>query len=739
MPRTKLFQDLDNFLKGPSPALCITGPTGCGKTTLLAQWVAARKNDTSYTVQTTWHTVLKKFGLELFAQHKPTLWLLYSANGTTSASRLGHLLNTFVNQLSSNLAATPPLTRSLKETLREFHRLLAVHSSEYGLIILIIDGIDDLRLGSVLPFHWVPQGQPNLKIILSGRTGGAETFLPPDGWKRQAITGLTVAERSEALHHYLKEFGKNIPITLLKRIADVETVAQPLFLRSLADELRLGETPEHMQSLSDTLLEAKTPRELFAIILDRLEADYSHALVASVSSLLAISRGGLEEAEIRAIIRAQIDVSGVQWSSLMRKFSRSTVDRDGRYGLYYDELSSIVWQRYLSDPKIATDFRDRLINWFVSELAFSPIPSQRTIEELPWQLALAGAWDRLESLLSTPAFFDACWSRDPNQTIEYWRTLEAALGARAPAACIKMAATLEGSPKRLIDLALLLAELGHLDAAIDLANSMRQFPWEPSNAPVLASNLLNLAGFLQEANRLDDAGAILRELQERLSERNIHSLSSAIYSALGNYQLAQGNYSAAIESYGEAEILHHERRDEYGQYISRHNQAQVLLYQGKLTDAARLFSACAAYFRSIHAIETLIDTLLGLMTAKEKAGKLKSALTTCLEAEQLARVRNDPFRLSRSLDAKARLLEVQDDRDGAEEAQVERAILCQKYSDKDGEIGALIARAIIRMNVGPIGHNSALRLLSQAASLAIEEQYAEQRGRITKLTQILGG
>lgn len=738
-PRLKLFQDLDNFITSDSRAMCITGPTGCGKTTLLAQWVASRRDSDFRLRANPLNNFLDKIGLAIFRQHKPILWLHYSASASTSTGRLSQLLSTLINELHVNSNTILSSTTSLKETLREFHQLLNTQSKVYGLIILIIDGIDDLNLDPVLPFHWLPQGLPNLKIILSGRNGGVETFLQPEGWGRLSVTDLTVQERSNALEHYLQEFGKNIPGTLLNRIASCEAVAQPLFLRMLADELRLAETPDHMMALSSTMLQARTTKQLFGFILDRLESEHGYPLVSSIIGLLAVSRGGLEEGEIRAIIGTQKAVSGVEWSSLMCRFGRSVVDRDGRYGLFYDELYDIAQHRYLKDANTEATVRSRLIDWFLSELASSAIPSQRVIEELPWQLVRAEEWDMLESLLTTPAFFQACWQRDPNQTIDYWRAVESALSIKASSACQKMAATIGSNPSQLIDLGLLLAELGHVDSAIDLASSMRQHPWDQVTAPALMNNLLNLACFLQEANRVDDAGVILAELRARLSEHPACLHASTLYGALGNCELAKGNSSAAIEYYREAEKLHCEHNDEYGQYINRHNQAKALLHKEELTEAIRLFNDCSSYFRAIHAIEALIDTLLGLATAKEKVGKLKAALDICLEAEQLARQRNDPLYLSRSLNVKARLLEVQDDRDGAEESQLERTILCKHYGDKEGHIDALIARATIRMNVGPVGNNSALRLLSEAGLLATGERFVQQRNRITALTNRLKG
>ena len=51
-------------------------------------------------------------------------------------------------------------------------------------------------------------------------------------------------------------------------------------------------------------------------------------------------------------------------------------------------------------------------------------PSLRCVEELPWQLARAGAWWRLYDLLRTPRFFLKAWEADLSPVVSTWREVE---------------------------------------------------------------------------------------------------------------------------------------------------------------------------------------------------------------------------------------------------------------------------------------------------------------------------
>jgi len=51
-------------------------------------------------------------------------------------------------------------------------------------------------------------------------------------------------------------------------------------------------------------------------------------------------------------------------------------------------------------------------------------PNLRKIDELPWQLALASEWPRLQGLLVEPVFFRQAWEHDEFEVKAYWAQIE---------------------------------------------------------------------------------------------------------------------------------------------------------------------------------------------------------------------------------------------------------------------------------------------------------------------------
>ena len=77
----------------------------------------------------------------------------------------------------------------------------------------------------------------------------------------------------------------------------------------------------------------------------------------------------------------------------------------------------------------------RLADYFEAQaLEMDESPNLRKIDELPWQLARAGAWERLQGLLVEPAFFRQAWKHDQFEVKAGWAQIEAHSPLRLAAA-----------------------------------------------------------------------------------------------------------------------------------------------------------------------------------------------------------------------------------------------------------------------------------------------------------------
>ena len=736
--RRALTAELDAFLQGKDRMLRVLGPSGSGKSILLAGWFDQRQGTWIGPRTPIWQRIRAWLsGAGAATKRQAPLWLMHCAGEQTRAGGLSSMLDALGNRLRAALDEAPPASPlPLKDKLLAFHRLLGRVAALHEGVILVIDDVDALHLDPVLPFHWLPPDMGTVKLVLSGRTSGFAAQLG-DAWRTLDMPDFSADEGGLALTQYLEEYGKGLEDAERQRMMAAGYFTRPLALRLAADELRLAEEPAHLETLADALARVPDARGLFAHLLERLEAEHGRAAVSAICGLLACSRGGLWEPELRALLRAQIPLPASQWSTIMLVFSRSVVDHDGRYALHFDELYGTVHARYLHDPQVPARHRRQLIAWLDAERRQAQAPPRRVVEELPWQLCQARDWQGLLALLLDEDFFMACWTADPSQAVGWWRRVESHCGVKAPAAWHDLLARPDSTPALHAMLGLLFAQLGHPAAAADCACRLaaRQEPGTPS--PAVAANLLNLSGFLMENRETATAADTLRLAAALLPAHGDDTLRASYLNARGNLRKSKGEHAAAALDYQEAERLHAIRHDELAAAQCRHNRALAMLAMGDHAGARKLLERCIVTFHAVHDIEALAQAWLSLARAFERHGKLKRALASVSKAESLARARGDGALLCDALGARARLHELSGDRDGAESAYLECEGIHRGNGDLRGEIDTLLARVKVRLNLGPRGHDAARHLLAKAASMASAGGSKEVRESIASMEEIL--
>ena len=130
-------------------------------------------------------------------------------------------------------------------------------------------------------------------------------------------------------------------------------------------------------------------------------------------SLLAAARRGLSQAELLDLLGQDGEpLPGAIWSPLFLAAEQALLDRAGLITFGHDYLRQAVQDRYLKEEAKRRAAHLRLADYFeAQDLEMGGSLNLRKIDELPWQLAQAGAWERLQGLLAEPAFFRRPGSR----------------------------------------------------------------------------------------------------------------------------------------------------------------------------------------------------------------------------------------------------------------------------------------------------------------------------------------
>lgn len=732
--RQSVLWSMDAFLAGSEAQLLLTGPSGSGKTTVLGQWIRAKRDIPLARKRSGWRRLLSSVGKE---EATPGLWLHYSTTAHAD-SGLGNLVTSLLAQLTVNDGCARYARGPLKDQLRVLHQMLALAALRYPLVVVVVDGLEDLFLDEVMPFHWLPPRFDHLKIILAGRKGGVESALPGDEWNRLELPPLSPVERKEAMTGYLGSYGKRLSDALLAELTEKDPLKCPLLLRLLADELRLAEDPDHLARMSSGLFEARTPEELFNQVLIRLEQEYGREVIEHICAFMACSRAGLRESELRSLIRERQSMPDMVWAGIMQRFSRSVMEQDGLFGLHHEELRQAVIARYLDRPIKETTYRSWLIDWFACETPAGFGPSMRVVHELPWQLAQMQDWDSLGNLLAEPLFFAEAWRLCAMETISYWRTLE----SQRPGWCARAYAGWAGaddviSSEAMAGAALLLATLGRHHEAAALASALLLQPDTGISEVSRLSNMLNMAAILLDGQKVQEAECVLDRVETLLGKDTPPLISGMFHTLRGNLWLGKTEPAEALKEYQLAQNVFAELGDEFGAHLALHNHGAAMAMTGRCSTAIKMLSECSHYFKVIHDLEAYCDTQRNLSLAFEKDGSFGKAEAALTELEQVARARHDFEHLAQALNARARLAEMHGDRDLAEAILVECQELCRQQYLVHDEVAAMMGRAAVRMNLGPRGYSSAMKLLDEAGKLAEVYGLRDEMSQIETLTSTL--
>lgn len=361
-----LFGRLDDRVDGDGPPLVVVGEAGAGKSALLAAWSERHRRQRSGA---------------FVVEH-------YVGAGTADTDHAG-LLRHVIEEIRARYHVDDPLPATPEQLERELPSWLGRVRGER--LVLVLDGLNQLE-GNAVHLAWLPIYLPaEVRLIVSTLDGPAREALRGRGWSELVVRPLSAGQRDAVAGRYLGQYRKSLDEAQRRRLRDSPPCANPLFLRTLLEELRVFGSFEALDARLDQYLTATDPADLFQRVLERMESDYGTALLRDLVEPLWAARRGLTESELLELTgRGRLDLSTV-----LLALDYHLLRRDGLLAFFHDYLRQAVRARYLPEPEQQAAAHRRLADFF------EPQPrSARRTEELPWQLRQAEAWERLRDCLA---------------------------------------------------------------------------------------------------------------------------------------------------------------------------------------------------------------------------------------------------------------------------------------------------------------------------------------------------
>ena len=352
---------LDQYADSDDARLvAVVAAGGIGKTTLLAKWIADRRD------------------------RGDVVFCRFIGVGDRSCS-VDSLLASLLDELRETgriQGEIPTDPKKLRENLPE----LLAECGKHGRAIIVIDALNQLesRLGDL---DWLPKAMPaGLKIVVSFKTGTAVADELLGRWRAGNVQvhecrGFEdIEDRKKLVTGYLKRHLKELDQTHLETLVTVPGAENPLYLRVVLGELRVfGAFGQLREKLAHDF--GTTPVEAFAGVLRRLETDPAHAAIPPSTSvplifgLLAHSRGGLSEAAIVDLVETEVKLGAGQRGNIaasvalvLRQLRPYLAHREGRVDFFFDSFHFAAQQRYTRrDAELPVrsenDWHDALANW----------------------------------------------------------------------------------------------------------------------------------------------------------------------------------------------------------------------------------------------------------------------------------------------------------------------------------------------------------------------------------------
>ncbi len=378
IPNVQCVKEFTTWITEGTQPLVISGESGLGKSSLVA------------------------YLADHYSKKNPTAFVIEHYIGATETSgSAAAVIRHIIGEIRERFAIEEEIPVNVEELEASFGNWLfrAEHLSEQAAvpILIVVDAVNQLD-ESGRRLAWMPEIIPaGIRLIVSATPGEWMDRLRAREWTELTVTPLTDERvRQSIVVRYLGEFRKSISTEQLRRVVTDAKASSPLYLRVVAEELRLHGRHRTLDETIARYTNATDMMEVFDRMLERIENDYGEADVRSMLSLIAASRFGLSEQELMECAPlARLDLS-----RLLFAFDYHLLHRDGRLGFFHDYLRRAVESRYLPDETRRKAAHAQLGRYFST----TDYGARRRDEE-PWQWQAAGDTNALWTCFADPDMF----------------------------------------------------------------------------------------------------------------------------------------------------------------------------------------------------------------------------------------------------------------------------------------------------------------------------------------------
>ena len=383
----KYFVALDQAMKtDPFKPVLITGPSGVGKSALVANWVER------YAASNTDARVITHY--------------LGSSADAADLVRMVYRIECEIARVTGEEDKLEGDPNKILQRFPEWLLCASAFAEKSGLEwIVVLDGLDKLSVPQKLNC-WPSQLPPRVLLVVSCLAGEIQSaFKARMNPCEVAVYPLSTPDGCELIRSYLVRFNKVLSQADVERIVAHPLGGSPLFLRTVAEEMRVFGVHEQLQQRLNGYLESCSMGEVFAKVFNRVEEDNKHEDMEAVLSVLWGALESFAEDELIALT----GLAPAVWSSILNALEGSLISNGGRIAFGHDYLRKAVEDRYVASSEKKTAVMHKLSD-FCSERMRSEgrkANSSYVRRQAVQHFIISERWDEAVAALSDLGFIEA--------------------------------------------------------------------------------------------------------------------------------------------------------------------------------------------------------------------------------------------------------------------------------------------------------------------------------------------
>jgi len=320
IPYNDYCMKLDAFIEDNNNQYCVlTGNNGVGKSSLLAHWLKLHNEDDA-------------------------VCFIYNFIGE---GVLKYNVETIREQIFAEVSDQFGIIKTKREiSAKDISELFSEVPTD-KLLILVLDGVSKLFRNAEnepVNLEWLPIPiDSKIKLIMSDVP---KDILTLSFFKQQCMIEIESlqesSERIKLIDDFLGDYGKKLSNEGKVLLANSDICSNCFILKTILNELIYFGKHDNVSDIINWFIEEDKENTLFDKLLIHYENHYSTELVKDVLSLLAVSKFGLEENDIIAILK----IRQLDWSQLFCALNLHLSQNNGKIRFAHQDIISAVEKRY---------------------------------------------------------------------------------------------------------------------------------------------------------------------------------------------------------------------------------------------------------------------------------------------------------------------------------------------------------------------------------------------------------